>query len=311
MVEPTEGANEVCTDEAPAAGADEIAQVRAFWNELGLPGVIDVHTHFMPARVMDKVWSYFDAAGPMIGRPWPITYRFAEEERVRRLREFGVRAFSSMIYPHKPAMAEWLNRWGIDFSSQTPDCLHTATFYPEESAASYVGAALDSGARVFKAHIQVGDYDPNDPLLDRVWGQLEDSGTPIVIHCGSGPAQGTYTGPDRIAALLARYPRLALIIAHMGMPEYSQFLDLAAAYPRVTLDTTMAFTDFSEELCPFPLSEVSRLADLQDRILFGSDFPNIPYPYLDALQALTRFDLGDEWLRAVVHDNAATLFSVT
>lgn len=52
------------------------------------------------------------------------------------------------------------------------------------------------------------------------------------------------------------------------------------------------------------------LVDMQDRILFGSDFPNIPYPYLTALQAVTRFDLGDEWLRAVVHDNAAKLFSV-
>jgi predicted TIM-barrel fold metal-dependent hydrolase len=73
----------------------------------------------------------------------------------------------------------------------------------------------------------------------------------------------------------------------------------------------MAFTDFTEEQCAFPKADVSRLVDMQDRILFGSDFPNIPYPYLTALQAVTRFDLGDEWLRAVVHDNAAKLFSVS
>jgi len=24
---------------------------------LGLPGIIDVHTHFMPKRVLDKVWA--------------------------------------------------------------------------------------------------------------------------------------------------------------------------------------------------------------------------------------------------------------
>jgi uncharacterized protein len=35
---------------------DEAAQVRQIWSELGLPGLIDVHTHFMPKSVMDKVW---------------------------------------------------------------------------------------------------------------------------------------------------------------------------------------------------------------------------------------------------------------
>ena len=39
--------------------------VRDLWQSLGLPGLIDVHTHFMPKNVMDKVWKYFDDAGPL------------------------------------------------------------------------------------------------------------------------------------------------------------------------------------------------------------------------------------------------------
>jgi hypothetical protein len=38
----------------------------------------------------------------------------------------------------------------------------------------------------------------------------------------------------------------------MGMPEYAEFLDLARRYEGVHLDTTMAFTDFTEQLSPFP-----------------------------------------------------------
>lgn len=288
----------------------EAAGVAAFREQLGLSTLIDVHTHFMPKNVMDKVWAYFDAAGPLTGREWPIRYRHEEDSRVAHLRALGVGRFTSMLYPHKPDMAAWLNEWSADFAARTPDCLHTATFYPEAAAPRYVASALDAGTRVFKSHIQVGDYDPNDPLLEPVWGLLEDSGTPIVIHCGSGPAPGRYTGPDRIADLLARHPRLALIVAHMGMPEYVEFLDLADRYPRVRLDTTMAFTDFTEAQVPFPRRDLSRLRDLGDRILFGSDFPNIPYSYLDALEALTRFDLGDDWVRAVVHDNAVRLFGI-
>lgn len=288
----------------------EAERVRGFWRELGLPGLVDVHTHFMPKQVMDKVWAYFDSAGPLIGRPWPITYRSEEQARVETLRAFGVRRFSAMLYPHKPQMAAWLNAWAADFAARTPDCLHTATFFPEPDAADYVTRAVADGARVFKAHLQVGAYDPNDPLLDPVWGLLADAGIPVVTHCGSGPMPGKHTGPGPIGRVLDRYPGLRLIVAHMGMPEYREFLDLADRHPQVYLDTTMAFTDFAERDAPFPRDELARLAALGDRILLGSDFPNIPYPYVDALAALERLDLGAPWLRAVCHDNGARLFGI-
>ncbi|PSR69542.1 amidohydrolase [Nocardia sp. MDA0666] len=284
------------------------AAVARFLSRAELPGIIDVHTHFMPDRVLRKVWAYFDSAGPLIGRPWPIAYRDDEQERLDTLRGFGVRAFTSLVYPHKPDMAAWLNEWAADFAARTPDCLHT--FYPEHGAGSYVSAAVESGARIFKSHIQVGDYHPGDPLLTEVWGLLSEAGIPVLIHCGSGPAPGTFTGPEPIAALLHRFPRLTLIVAHMGVPEYSPFLDLAERYDNVHLDTTMSFTDFIEERNPFPRTEYARLADLGERILFGSDFPNIPYPYVHALEALERLDLGADWLRAVCYGNAARLFLV-
>ncbi|MFC1416354.1 amidohydrolase family protein [Streptacidiphilus cavernicola] len=288
----------------------EAEWVRGFWRELGLPGLVDVHTHFMPERVLAKVWAYFDAAGPLVGREWPITYRAEEDERIATLRSFGVRTFTAMLYPHKPAMAAWLNAWAREFAARTPDCLHTATFFAEPEAAGYVRQAVEDGARVFKAHLQVGGYDPNDALLEPVWGLLAEAGIPVVAHCGSGPVPGKHTGPEPIARLLGRHPGLRLIVAHMGMPEYGDFLDLAARHPGVHLDTTMAFTDFSEAMAPFPPDQRPRLAEAGDRILLGTDFPNIPYPYRHALESLARLDLGPDWLRAVCHDNAARLFGL-
>lgn len=290
----------------------ETREVRRFWGRLGLPGLVDVHTHFMPEQVLRKVWSYFDGLGPLTGGvEWPITYRADEEERLAAVRDFGVRAFTAMLYPHKPGMARWLNEWAVDFARRTPDCLHTATLFPEPGVDAYVGEALDAGARVFKSHVQVGAYDPGDRLLDPVWGLLAEAGIPVVMHCGSGPAPGKHTGPGPVAGVLARHPRLRLVVAHLGMPEYEDFLDLAERYGEVRLDTTMAFTDFSERLAAFPKAASPRLAALQDRVLLGTDFPNIPYPYVHQLHALERLGLGDDWLRAVCHDNSARLFGLT
>ncbi|MES4901771.1 MULTISPECIES: amidohydrolase family protein [unclassified Streptomyces] len=297
-------------DPLPRTSAAERADVAAFRAEVGLDHLIDVHTHFMPQRVLDKVWAYFDAAGPLVGKVWPIAYRQEEQVRLDVLRGFGVRAFTAMLYPHKPGMARWLNDWAADFAARTPDCLHTATFYAEPSALDDVRRALDQGARVFKCHVQVGEFDPNDPLLDGVWALLAERGIPVVTHCGSGPIPGRHTGPGPIGALLVRHPALRLVVAHLGGPEYAEFLDLAERYEHVMLDTTMSFTPFVEADMPFPRTELPRLAALREKVLLGTDFPNIPYPYGEGLRALRDLGLGADWLRAVCHDNAARLFGL-
>ena len=282
---------------------DQLPELTA---ELGIPGLFDVHAHFMPPAILAKVWAYFDSAGPLLGRTWPITYRGTDEERVEQLRAMGVKKFSSMSYAHKPGIAGYMNDWTRGFAERTPDTLWSATFYPEPEAASYVTQLIEDGVELFKAHLQVGDFAANDPLLEPVWGALADSGTPLVLHAGSGPAPGHHTGPAGIADVLSRHPSLKVIIAHMGMPEYSEFLDLADRYDDVRLDTTMAFVDFWDG--PPPAEITPRLVDLQDRILFGTDFPNIPYAYSHQVEALQRLDLGDEWMADVLWNNSVEAF---
>jgi uncharacterized protein len=296
--------------DSASVALEQAPEVVAFWRGLGLPGLIDIHTHFMPPNVFAKVWAYFDSGSSGSGPAWPVTYGYPETERLALLRAFGVRRFSALLYPHKPNMAQWLNTWAAEFAARTPDALHSATFFPEPAAAEYVAAAIESGARLFKAHVQVGAYDPRDSLLDSVWGQLAEARVPVVVHCGSGPMSGAFTGPGPISEVLARHPALTMIVAHLGLPEYGSFLDLADGYRGVYLDTTMAFTDFMNWLAPFPPELRPRLTALADRILLGTDFPNIPYPYLTQLRALAKLDLGDDWLRAVCHDNAAALLSL-
>jgi predicted TIM-barrel fold metal-dependent hydrolase len=109
--------------------------------------------------------------------------------------------------------------------------------------------------------------------------------------------------------LLARHPRLPIIVAHMGAPEVVRFLRLAEDHERVRLDTTMVFTDFFG--APYPDSLLPRLADLQPKILLGTDFPTIPYPYVHQLDGLAKLELGDDWLRAVCWGNGVELFGLT
>ena len=96
----------------------------------------------------------------------------------------------------------------------------------------------------------------------------------------------------------------------MGAPDYGDFVRLAETHEHVALDTTMAFTGFFDELAPFPRDLLPRVGDLglAGKILLGTDFPNIPYPYAEQIAALSRLGLGDDWLRAVCWGNPVRMF---
>ena len=289
---------------------EPVEQVRVFWQQLRLPGLIDFHIHFLPPPIERAVWREFDSAGDKIGRPWPIRYRQPPMERVALLRDFGLRHFTTLPYAHKPGVAPYLNDWSRDFAADVPEALWSATFYPEPDAPEYVASLLADGVRVFKIHLQVGEFHLDDPLLEPVWEQLSASGTPVVVHAGSGPVGNEFTGPTSVARVLARFPRLVLVIAHMGAPEAREFVELAERYDGVHLDTSMAFTSFFAESDGYPRDLLPRLADLSDRVIFGSDFPALPFAYADQLASLAGLGLGDDWLRAVCWGNAARLLGI-
>ncbi|GAA0254499.1 amidohydrolase family protein [Saccharothrix mutabilis subsp. mutabilis] len=277
--------------------------------------LVDVHVHFMPERVLDKVWAFFDAASEHYGVSWPIHYRLPERERLDALRSFGVVGFAPLVYAHKPGMAEWLTEWALDFGASVPEAVPTATLFPEPGVERYLGRAVERGARIVKAHVQVGSYDPRDRLLDGAWGLLAEAGVPVVVHCGHGPIPGSHTGLDVFEEVLERHPALVAVLAHAGMPDYLDALDLVHRYDGVHLDTTMVGVPFTEAQAALPRDWASRLVDVSERVVLGSDFPNIPYEYgvqLAAIESWAAADdrLGEPFLRAVLHDNPARLLKL-
>ena len=249
-----------------------------------------MHVHFLPPNIQRRVWAQFDQAGPKIGREWPIRYRGSHEERVEHAARASAYAGSRRCpTPTGPGSRRYLNDWARGFAAEVPECLWSATFYPEPEAAAYVAELVADGVEVFKVHVQVGEFHLDDPLLDdglgRARGRRHADRHPRRLRARSATRS---PGPSPLRRVLERHPRLTAVVAHMGAPEYAEFLALAERYERTCLDTTMVFTDFFDAEAPYPDALLPRLADLGDKVLFGSDFPTIPYPYAHQLEALQR-----------------------
>ena len=72
----------------------------------------------------------------------------------------------------------------------------------------------------------------------------------------------------------------------------------------------MGGTDFTNRFASLPDTYVRRLAGLVDKVVLGSDFPSIPYPYAHQIQALARLGLEDDWMRAVLWANGVRLLGL-
>ena len=273
-------------------------------NELGLKGIIDAHAHWFPERVMRKIWDYFDR------HYWPVTYRQLPEGRLEWVRRNRVLRFTTLNYAHRPAMAAWLNEWTAEFCARTPAAIPCGTFYGEPEAAADVRRCIEEYRfRGFKLHLRVSDMDPTQPQLTPAFEQIEAAGLPVVIHAGSAPDPGPYTRPEYIRGLVRRHPQLKVIVAHMGAWDWADYLALAAESPQVYLDTTMVFVGF--DACdPVPEDLPQRLEALSHKVLFGSDFPSIPYPLSHAVNGIGALPLSPDAKRRILYENAAALFGL-
>ncbi len=283
-------------------------EIPGFLAALGIPGIVDAHVHFLPDSVQQAVWRWFDRLTP----PWPVTYRSPAGERLAILASVGVRHHTALAYAHRPGMLRFLNDHTLELAAEVPAVIPTFTIYPEPGVGAETARCLAAGGRCVKVHLQVGGFDAVDPMLDAAWQLLADAGTPIVLHAGAvadGSGNEQWCGPEPVRRLLARFPELRLVIAHMGMPDQDAFVSLAEAHQNLWLDTAMVFTD-PPYLGPPPLHLLERVSALRDRIVFGSDFPTIPHQFAAQVTGLAALRLGDDWLRAVLWHNGRRLFGL-
>ena len=272
-----------------------------------LPPVVDAHVHLFPDDIFASIWKWFDQYG------WPIRYKMTTSRAIEFLLSRGIDYIVALQYAHKPGIAREMNDYMAAVCRSHDRVIGLATVLPgEKDAAQILKEGFDLGLSGVKLHAHVQCFDVTGRDMRTVYEICAAFGKPLLMHAGREPKSPKYAcdpyllcGADKVEQILIDYPDLKLCIPHMGADEYEAFQRLITDYDNLWLDTTMTLSDY------LFLDFKPNFHELRkDRIIFGTDFPNLPYAWDRELKNLCEMNLSQESLALVLGGNAKTLFAI-
>ena len=219
----------------------------------------------------------------------------------------------ALQYAHKPGMARELNRYMVGLTRQFTHVTGLATVFPgEPGVRDLLETSFRDGLKGVKLHSHVQCFTMDSPGMHDIYRICSDHAVPLVIHAGREPKSPAYAcDPHKIChwtyveRVLEAYPGLKLVVPHLGADEFDAYRRLQERFDHLWLDSTMVLADY------LPIAEQPDIHRLRpDRLMFGTDFPNIPYAWDRELKHLVAMGLPQEFLRWVLWDTARALYQI-
>jgi predicted TIM-barrel fold metal-dependent hydrolase len=219
-------------------------------------------------------------------------------------------------YPSPDLMGftERVNEYVAEYCKAAPDRLiPMGGVHPRftKDAAAAVRQAHDLGVRALKLHPPHMAVEPNAYLhgldaLRALYEVAQRLKMPVMIHTGTSifPGARSRTGePMPVDDVAVDFPDLTVILAHGGRPLWmEQAVFLVRRFPQVYMDVSSIPP--KRLLHYFP-----RLAEMADKVLYGSDWPAPGVRGMgQGLREFKELGLPEDVQRKLLQDNAERLF---
>jgi len=276
--------------------------------------IFDVHLHIQPwemvrpdvLRMIDDP-SHADARDVLASAE--STIRFLDDNEIERA------CCINYVSPDVMGFTRDVNDWIANFTREHRDrLLPVGSVNPlhEASPRDEIRRVLDLGIAMIKIHPPHQWFAPNAYRFDRpqladVYRECEQRRVPVMFHTGTSVfpgARNVYADPMPVDDVAIDFPALKIILAHAGRPLYGETaFFLARRHRNVMLDIS--------GIPPKSLLRyVPRLADISDKVLWGTDWPapGVSSPRRNVEEFLA-LDLPRDVQRQVLWDNAAKIFA--
>jgi hypothetical protein len=174
-------------------------------------------------------------------------------------------------------------------------------------------AISELGMLGFHFHPIVGHFSVDDRQLYPLWETINGLRVPVMIDVGTtGMGAGTPGGlgaiirhahPSAIDRLAADFPDLSIVAAHPGWPWTEEMIAVVLHKGNVSWE----LSGWAPKYFPEALRRDIK-SRLQDKIMFGSDYPSIPYERL--FREWRELGYSDELMEKIFHGNAERILGL-
>jgi predicted TIM-barrel fold metal-dependent hydrolase len=168
----------------------------------------------------------------------------------------------------KPSQVQSINNWAASTASDR--IVAFGAMHPDfEDPAAEIDRMSEMGLPGLKLHPEHQSFAPHDPRMESIYESAVDHNMIVFFHAGADEAHDTLHGtPESFAAVLDAYPRMRVVLAHLGGYQVWNHVAEILVGRDVYLDT--AYT-----LGHLPDADIVEIihAHGAEKVMFGSDGP--------------------------------------
>ena len=182
----------------------------------------------------------------------------------------------------------------------------------------YDRAVGDLGCKGIKLGPNYQNFDPLSDQAFELFARLEEDDLPVIFHQGTSPmwdAPLTYTHPLTSDQVAMAFPKLKMVLAHLGHPWHADCAAVVRKHPNVWADVSAQFYR------PYSFWQGMRLWHewgVTNKILFASDWPvTKPQDNIDHLRGLGKFardhrlpEIPEDEIEAIINRDSLEILNL-
>jgi predicted TIM-barrel fold metal-dependent hydrolase len=163
-------------------------------------------------------------------------------------------------------------------------------------------------------------YSPDDPNTFEVYEMAQELDIPVLFHQAGMPETHdllTHTDPSQIDVVAKNFPKMRIVLAHLGYPRVDETLYVLRKHKNVYADISWPYGNINHPSYLWLLWRDMLTAlnlGVFQKLVFGTDYPGIRQkPYLDMLMSANKYaphkdlQIPEEKLWAMLDENVQPL----
>jgi len=163
-------------------------------------------------------------------------------------------------------------------------------------------------------------YGADDPKAFRVYEAAASVEMPVLLHQAGMPVAHDlleHTSPLQVDVVASCFPKLRIVLAHLGYPRVEETLYVARKHRNVWCDISWPYGDVNHASYRYLLwRDLLTAVNLGviEKLVFGTDYPGVRQkPYADLLMSVNKYAthedlrIPEEKLVAILGENARSL----